>query len=154
MVHIIESQILSACPHSDVIQFVLCSYCLSCYCTAVMNQFPQKSQQFQVLGSNQPCDHIEAKTGLIFPSAPFILPVFPSVGLNESPSGQRRFHKLRFPSRRLEPAQRQTPPPGASPAPRWWSGHPSNHPMSSIWQPAPERPPHMHTHKHTQSRQT
>ncbi len=89
------------------------------------------------------------KNGTHFPISPsFFLPVFPSVGRSESLSGQRRFHTLRFPARCPEPAQTQTLLPGASPAPRWWSGRPSSHQTSSIWQPAPERP-HTHTHTHT-----
>lgn len=83
----------------------------------------------------------DLKTSQIFLSK--ILPVSPFAVQSGSPLGRRRFHRLKFHARRLELAQTQTPLPGASPAPHWWSSHPSSHPMSSIWQPFPE------THKHT-----
>lgn len=79
------------------------------------------------------------KDTIIFPLAPFILPVSPSVELSESPSRRRHSRRLRFLARHQELAQTQTLLQDASPAPHWWSGHPSSHPMSSIWQPAPGR---------------
>lgn len=85
----------------------------------------------------------DLKTSYIFLSK--ILPVSPFAGQSGSPLGRRRFHRLKFHARRLELAQTQTPLPGASPAPHWWSSHPSSHLMSSIWQPFPET--HKHTHK-------